>query len=519
MDSDQKHAIGSFLFIFGCCLGCGFQVYQISELYFNYDVATSLQLEVPYELRRVDQSTCFRYVEIFDFARFERDKGPNVFQGLNMSTIDTNRIEDVQEIQDKLTLQDLFTYTPFSNDVFDECVMRNARYYSYHRDYGRNCSRMFTVSRFFLQEFICYTFNVVNDSVLHVFRNPAYAQTYPNTIFLVKLNSTAFQKADEMKLIVHEANTLPIRSSAFAPTTYREFDPKTNESQFNWFDLTYNFIIHHRMAPPYKTQCRDYNTTEGVRSAFACFNLCVIRRVTEQFGKVPFSSLIKYDREILKYKPISPYDVANFTFSEELRQTEIGCIRHCSQEDCEEIYAVTSASPQPDADSKVVVVVNTARQPSFIITFRAQLQMIEFIVQLFSIVSTWFGLSFISFDPMRIAKHIQKRRKKAAKRAMKIFRKTSQSLIERSDRKNSPNDGCSCCQKTRTEVGQQMFRLIDEMESLKYAQSIELRPLTTNIQFYEYCFGTRKILMELINQLHKSKGLSINVKTREFKQS
>lgn len=164
-------------------------------------------------------SACFRYVEITNFERFQRENNITV-------NTDMSELENALQLQHLMRLYDIFEYTPFSPNVFEECVMRIPRYYSYQHFSGKDCLSMFEVSRFFTQEFICYRFNVINDTIPHYFRNPAYAQTYPNTIYLIKLNASEFKTADEIKIIVHEANTIPFRSTAFSPLVFREYDAR-----------------------------------------------------------------------------------------------------------------------------------------------------------------------------------------------------------------------------------------------------------------------------------------------------
>lgn len=144
--------------------------------------------------------------------------------------------------------------------------------------------------------------------------------------------------------------------------------------------------MHARLPPPYKTMCRNYNDTDGVRSRFECYNNCLSQRSVGNFSKMHFGTLVPWNDTIIQLRPISPFDIANETFSEQLRQLEEDCLDICNRDDCNERYAVTSVSPQPNSEDVIVLVANVPRQPSYVITFQPMLRFIEFMVYCFSLV-------------------------------------------------------------------------------------------------------------------------------------
>lgn len=398
--------LSTFIFAVFCILGFWYQVYEICDIYFAYEVTSELTLTVPDALHMSDLSLCFKYIEIFDLERYNRIHGPTDGQPLFRKT---DNLTNVQYLQTLFTVRQLFEFTPSEENVLSECIVRNPGYYSYRRLFESNCSNMFEVSKFFIQEFICYRFKLIINDGQHQFRNPAYALTYPNSLFILTLNTTNFMESDSIKAIVHASESYPTRSVAFSPVIFREYNRTTKQADFNYFDLTYMYIVHDRLPYPYTTDCRDYSS-DKLDNRLACVNNCLRDACIAAFNKIPFTVITSTPDDI---KPISPLDIANETFSVQLRAIEKECIGKCSKMDCNERYAVTKVTSQPD-NGEIQFVVNVPREPSYRVSYRAIMKMVEFLTYVFSCVGTWFGLSVISLSPPHLITQLKRRQRRNA---------------------------------------------------------------------------------------------------------
>lgn len=96
-------------------------------------------------------------------------------------------------------------------------------------------------------------------------------------------------------------------------------------------------------------------------------------------------------------------DLRNASFARTLNELEKKCVELCYPPECDERNTITKITQEENDEATPVFVVNVPREPNMVIVSRAQLGMTEFVIYVFSICGTWFGLSALQLNPFDYA--------------------------------------------------------------------------------------------------------------------
>ena len=107
----------SSIFIMACSMGFTYQVNALATIYFKYDTSTELTIDTPSKLIVPDLTICIRYVDIFDFTKY--NDGHNTSYEVNL--VDNEVIDQLETL---FRLDEIFNYTPAVDDMFSSCVVR-----------------------------------------------------------------------------------------------------------------------------------------------------------------------------------------------------------------------------------------------------------------------------------------------------------------------------------------------------------------------------------------------------------
>lgn len=361
---------------------------MITNMLFAYN----LDVDIPGKVVPPDLSLCFRYIDIFNTTRYAIDK--------NIQLKNTKSPEDIRLAQATVTIADIFDYTPATDEIFKSCMTRLHKTYTFEIRNGSRCFDVFTVDNYYMQEYICYRINwETATNVTYSYRNLAYALTYPGMFFGVRFDLDTFEAADNIKAIVHKSGDFPFKSSAYAPSFSRNYEPEKKKAKYNYFQLAYALVSIRRLPAPYTTNCRDYNAS-GFASINDCIKECLVAKTLSMFDKLPFTTIAteKSDK-----KHINGADIANLTFSKILNDLENGCGSNCKHLDCIEQYSLTSVLKEEvgEDDSVLSFIVYVPRDPTFNITYHPKLTLTEYLIYVFSCFGTWFGLSAMNVNPFQ----------------------------------------------------------------------------------------------------------------------
>ncbi|KAI1305979.1 hypothetical protein HDE_01163 [Halotydeus destructor] len=359
--------------------------------FFSYDTLTELTVGVPDRLVAPDLTTCFRYADLIDSAKFVAEFGVP----LPGPPLDT---ETVAFVESQLTVEQVFRFTPDIVGLFDKCLYKTAGRHTKNYLKGSACGQVFEVYKFVLQNYMCYSFNLKNmQASFYTFKRIASGTNDAGTFYSLELTLEQFNDVARLKPILHSPNLPPYRSAAVAPLSTRFKDQSTGEMSVNQVDLTYSMLSVTSLPPPYGTMCKHYRQ-HGYLSANNCMNKCLENRTLAELHKMPFSTIIK---EPIDQKQVSTLDLQNLTLNKVYIGLENACHRTCSSPDC--FYDLTLTKAAFEAyDSSLRFDVQVPREPLFEIVFRARIRLTELVVNLSSCFGLWFSFSVLGFNPFPV---------------------------------------------------------------------------------------------------------------------
>ena len=373
-----------------CLSGLVFQLQQVSELYFRY--MTSSKIE--YKEREVeDYQTvmfCSRYSDLLDRSRYlEFGISPAVPKNLQIY---------YQQLS-VLSIKNILRLTPPVTDVIDDCFRRSDKY-SVPLDLNRSeCYNFFQIVKSVNGERICYTFRPktqTNYSVGHV----ASSQTHINQVYvLTMLPSLA-------KSIVGYFVSYPSSYKKHEdPLNSRKFQARIiNTQTFNQskFAIHGDYTYITRLPPPYDTQCLQEHDRE------ACYEVCLINQF-KGINRIPWSG---YHRDELDTKMLTITDLKNQTLASSIYASFEECHSLCKMKtECKTFFSRTTAHEYQDRTllfnyetkktTAFQIQASNPSSPHMYVNAVAFLNLIEYIIQVGSCFGVWFGMSIISFDPLK----------------------------------------------------------------------------------------------------------------------
>lgn len=333
----------SFLFFTLCLSGLVIQDLQISFNYFKYEIVSDIKLIQPEDIKRVkDVNLCFFSWELFNRTKFE-----HIFE----TEYPNEKFKDDRSINQWTIEQRL------------SIAIDQKRLFSH---YGRNLDKnpiIFVSTPWF----ICYQIDGNSfDDILKI----SVDEIRNIRVFLVSLS-------DPLPYV--DSHRFNIRSSIFvAPniTTIITLD-------------SHNFFIE-KLESPYLDACYDYKINGYVDR---------LNAIHEYFHHITNGSLmtgqnIQEDNE--KFLNSKAFLLQHI-------QLDSICEKKYPKSDCYRNITFTRSSIQKMEDGRDVrVVVIPSQDPSFRISSKPKIDLIDFVTFIFGTIGTWLGLSFASINPLLI---------------------------------------------------------------------------------------------------------------------
>ena len=136
--------------VFASLLGFVAQVANISRRYFLFETTTLVKFASSNHLRQCNLAFCTRYSDVLDVRRLQRTTGIRIGP--------LNSMEDrIRNLEGKLTPAQVFAHTLPSNQTLSSCIFRPDPWTLIEGN-ASVCADEFAVGKFFMQEFVCYTF-------------------------------------------------------------------------------------------------------------------------------------------------------------------------------------------------------------------------------------------------------------------------------------------------------------------------------------------------------------------------
>lgn len=439
----EPHRLWSYMFTGVCFIGLIFQVYNVSYLYFSYDIQTSESIGISKTLEVPDLSVCANYAEVIDIQWLN--------QYFNVSLVKSYTTQYIRAVQNRVNIQQILERTPSTDKLIMACKIRQPESYTFLNLTGDDCRDKFVVTKYHLQEFICYRFSpTFINSNQYKTQYLAYSLAYSGMFYLVALDlkHTLISDANYGRIFLHSSqSSKPLRAASFAPMFIRgfsdDFDGDNRISHFNYFWITYTILNNERLPPPFRTGCRNYST-HGFSSAFECFSRCMTTHFNATFQKISFLDITTQPSEV---KILNSEDLDDEETSRMIRIIEQNCSSSCSQPDCHETYTISKLQSEVDEDVYLTFGVACPQEPFVSVSFTPMISLVEYLIYVLGMFGIWFGLHVLSFSPNRIAERliacINHRRDQAvdSKRNSNVFHPSDQNC-----------SACKFCVKFRKNV-------------------------------------------------------------------
>lgn len=389
----------SCLFVLVCTFGFLYQIINLTDIYFAYETTSEVILHLPAILVAPDLSICLRYIDIFDYERYNRNANKSLFKDAYPDNV----------MKSMFTLDEISDYTPSVSDFLDECKIRLPHSFEMRYTKRAGCNEFFKVTKFYLQEYMCYWVGLVHgkDSPKEYYSYDqdlvATSLFLPTVFYQLVLRTKFISLTQHLKAILHLYPNYPTVSCAYAPVINRRASTDNKSEPVNSFRLTYSSVDITSLPAPYPTACLDYRSLgTKISDRNHCFNHCLSNRTYYDLNRRPFSAIgIKPRPE----KHLNAVDFSNSSVSEIYRKIIHRCFVICRSVDCSIKYTITTAALETRSfESSLKFSVELPRESFYSIVVFPKLPLSQFILFILSSLSTWFGVSAIHFDPIKLIK-------------------------------------------------------------------------------------------------------------------
>ena len=388
---EQRRLMNKLLkrfFILCSVIGFIVQVIQVSMRYFSFTTTTKITMEMTEYVKLHPVALCIRYSDIIDREKLFKETG------IKLHT--EKGIEKAMEDETKLTIEQIFDYTPDTEHAIADCTFRPDAW-SIRSGEAEICRQIFNVSKFFTQEYMCYKIRERQPELKHM--QSATRSTYSkSSMFTIYMNSS-LNNADFVSPILFQGK-MPTESRHHAPLLgfLRDRSEKAKKT-LAFLYLTPADVMHQLLESPYDTKC--VNVDED--SLGDCMLDCLVK------GFAPFDRVPGYELLEKKYKlkPLSTADVMDPTKGPVIEKIHEDCDAGCRFKSCKGGFTVTHTRQRQAEESAIGFSLTAPINPRIDLTAQPTMFFVEFFSFLCSCFGTWFGISFMSIEsikPLRLLK-------------------------------------------------------------------------------------------------------------------
>ncbi|KAI1289692.1 hypothetical protein HDE_08303 [Halotydeus destructor] len=303
---------------------------------------------------------------------------------------------DVLTFQGMMTVAQLLEFSPSSDDLLEKCYLRRPQRNHVKEMNRLECNNVFSVKKYFVFEYMCYVVSLKpgNWGLLYDTNRISYALNHPALFYELVLSSEWHKYLNEFKVLAAPRSILG-QSIAGAHVVSRGLSH--GSALFNRFVVKHYKISHERLPPPYDSMCRDY-FAQGFKSSRDCAGTCMGKRILEQLDRHWYGVHSYYPIDKL---PVSTVDAKNKTFASLFERIYADCQAMCAQRECKQTFTITMVSDRRRDNVHIMLAVETTNQPSFYLMNEAELTVEPYLIFVMSCIGSWFGLSVLSFNPVR----------------------------------------------------------------------------------------------------------------------
>ena len=290
----------------------------------------------------------------------------------------------------RLTIKDILELTPPESDTIQECVVRRGKMSVPRKLRKNDCETFFKVTKSVNGERICYTF-IPKIRERFSIGSIASSPTFGGTVYRIhpnpRLSETIISMLISSPFMLNPNGSFidPLHSRLFMVNIY-------NSKSFNLSRL----LVHgetieiHRLPPPYDTRCTAGHDQE------LCHEKCLVHKF-KAINKMSWSG---FHQDTSSFKMLTALDLENETIENYTSNSLEECLGLCKQKsECFTQFTRTTVEQYQAEDFTISSMVPS--QPHILLHAVPSLNHIEFIIQIGSCFGMWFGLSIISFNPVK----------------------------------------------------------------------------------------------------------------------
>lgn len=268
-------------------VGLTYQVYHISDRYFQYVTKTIVIIENPLRINIPSISTCWNIDDILNKTALRIERGIHVPYSDDFQSDYTI----YNEVKKKLKVSDYFKYTPSNESIlqsFGGCTVRYPKKWSIKFPWpkAKECYEMFSIKKYLYRGMICYAFTLKDANQSIFIEQYSLVTEMTGLMFKVYMDKELFGNVSSFSAFVTSNDSSNFYDSAFAP---KRFIHTSNLNDSLQVDLTYSSMTKSRMPSPYDTNCQ---------------NSPPFRSMAEKFFSIAKERLIKEINLIHSFTPI-----------------------------------------------------------------------------------------------------------------------------------------------------------------------------------------------------------------------
>ncbi|KAI1290751.1 hypothetical protein HDE_07929 [Halotydeus destructor] len=403
MDKVTKLRIaGKICFVLFCAFGFLQQSTVLSDKYLGYLTLTTLEVKVPGRQGVPGFSLCLPYADVIDVDKVQSELGITI----NSTAMDVKYSESkysdstVDQLRQSITMGLLFELTPSFEDILDSCLLRNESNYLVSRFTGSDCLDRFQVSRFYVQDYVCYTMSPKEVGIFDFNKVKSHISS-PGMVFEVGLKKKYLDRAHHFLPILHGKGRLPFRSLYAAPQVPRngkQFRGKRHVQDF--YHMSYYNIRSSYLPPPYVTSCSEYK--EFIPSSqFKCLAACLGKSTLSSLGKYPFSAILEETESRPYWRHVTEADLKNRTVDEALSAIGDKCRANCSSPTCDSETSITKLLTRSFHHGGIMYFrLDLPFRANIFLSHSPLMDFVNYALQLMNCIGVWAGLSVFDLNPV-----------------------------------------------------------------------------------------------------------------------
>lgn len=403
------------IFIIACVAGNMFQVYQISDSYFEYDMVSKFSIFIPEILDNIPSFTlCVNVVDILkwdiltNFTGNGLDKDSlleyfkNTLSDYFNDTVSNYYLKDpkgfvrkIQSIQskkkDRLTkIMDvkgmtaralLKRFTLSTRELFPERCWMVITSTGDPQGYGP-CKHLFNVREYLSEADKCFSFNTSAAFDYFVVKRD---HLNPGILMSIKIGELISDTRLNRSIFLF-TNRNDIRRLGF--DLFGSISDFKTERHISTQTYVYDLL-----PPPFRTKCRDFaEYYPDIVGRGACFEQCAYSKSNATFNGRIFSGITITGDEDEDVQLISPDRLKTETdMQEKVIRIYRDCDKTCSQNSCrKKTFLPIQISKFPYYTLRMDI--HSPHLPHILVIFSPKTSIIEYFTDIGSTVGVWFGL-------------------------------------------------------------------------------------------------------------------------------